>query len=196
MEITNTLYVTDRKQWRNWLAKNHKKQKEIWLIYYRKETGKSRILYDDAVLEALCYGWIDSIVKKIDKKRFAQRFSPRKPKSELSQINKERMRELIKEKKMTRWGLEAIAHVFNSKVDTTNKFLIPQGILKALQANKDAWKHFQKMPFSYQRIRISYIENRKRHGMDMYKKSLSHFIKMTARNKRLGFVRERRDVAT
>src|SRR4030042_6007707 len=122
MEIKNKLYVTNRKDWRKWLAKNHKKQNEIWLIYYRKETGKSRIPYDDAVLEALCYGWIDSTVKKINAERFAQRFSPRRPTSVLSQMNKERIRELIKEKKMTKWGLEAIAHVFNPKTDVTDKF--------------------------------------------------------------------------
>jgi uncharacterized protein YdeI (YjbR/CyaY-like superfamily) len=175
--------------------KNHKNQKEVWLVYYRKETGKPRISYDDAVLEALCFGWIDSIVKTIDKERFAQRFSPRKPKSELSQMNKERIRELIKEKRMTKTGLEAIAHVFNPKTDKTENFEIPSAILVTLRANKDAWKYFQKMPPSYQRIRITYIESRKRHGVDMYKKALAHFIKMTAQNRRIGFVRKRRDAA-
>jgi len=156
MEITKTLYVTNRKDWRKWLAKNHQKQKEVWLVYYRKNSGKPRILYDDAVLEALCYGWIDSTAKKIDTESFAQRFSPRRKSSILSQMNKERIRELIKEKKMTRAGLEAVAHVFNPKTDQTEKFKIPADILKALKANKDAWKHFQKMPAPYQRIRIAY----------------------------------------
>jgi len=145
-------------------------------------------------MEALCYGWIDSIFKKIDKERFAQRFSPRKPKSELSQMNKERIRELIKEKKMTKWGIKAIEHAFNEKIDGAANFVIPPDILKKLKANKSAWKYFQKMPPSYQRIRITYIETRRRQGMDMYEKSLAHFIKMTAENKRIGFVRERRDV--
>jgi uncharacterized protein YdeI (YjbR/CyaY-like superfamily) len=145
-------------------------------------------------MEALCYGWIDSIFKKIDDERFAQRFSPRKPKSGLSQMNKERIRELIKEKKMTKWGIEAIAHVFNAKTDEPDNFVIPSDILKALKANKNAWKYFQKMPSPYQRIRIAYIEGQKKNGIDMYKKSLDHFIKMTAQNKRIGFVRERRNV--
>jgi uncharacterized protein YdeI (YjbR/CyaY-like superfamily) len=196
MEIKNTLYIIDRKNWRKWLAKNHKKQKEVWLIYYRKGTGKPRIPYDDAVLEALCYGWIDSTVKKIDTERFAQRFSLRRPRSVLSQMNKERIRELIKEKKMTKWGFKAIAHAFNPKTDNLEKLEIPLSILKELQKNKDSWKYFQKMPLSYRRIRIAYIEGRKRQGMDMYKKSLDYFIKMTARNKRIGFVRERRDATT
>ncbi len=196
MKIRNTLYITNRKDWRKWLAKNHKNQKEVWLIYYRKETKKPRISYDDAVLEALCYGWIDSIIKKIDAETFAQRFSVRKPKSELSQMNKERVYELIKEKRMTKWGLESISHVFNPKIDKPQDFIISANILKALRANKDVWKHFQKMPFSYQRVRVAYIESQKRHGMGMYKKALAHFIRMTQQNKRIGFVRERRDTIT
>ena len=66
MEISKIIYVTKRKEWRAWLAKNHKKEKEIWLVYYRKASGKPRIPYNDAVEEALCYGWIDSTVKRID----------------------------------------------------------------------------------------------------------------------------------
>jgi len=168
----------------------------VWLIYYRKETGRARISYDDAVLESLCYGWIDSTVKKIDRERFAQRFSPRKTTSGLSQMNKERVRELIKEKRMTKWGLKAIAHVFNPKTDKIEKFKIPRDIFKALKANKNAWKYFQKMPPSYQRIRVAYIDGYKQKNTKMYKKTLAHFIKRTAQNKRIGFVRERRNAAT
>ena len=193
MDFGKTLYVENREKWHSWLLKNHKTESEIWLIYYYKKTGKPRISYDDAVMEALCFGWIDSILKKIDTERFAQRFSPRKPKSELSQMNKERICELIKEKKMTEWGMKAIAHVFNEKTDKTDNFIIPLDILKKLKANKDAWEYFQKMPSSYQRIRIAYIESRKRQSINMYKKSLDHFIGMTAKNKRIGFVKERRD---
>lgn len=193
MNLGKTLYVENREKWHSWLSKNHKTESEIWLIYYYKKTGKPRISYDDAVMEALCFGWIDSILKKIDTERFAQRFSPRKPKSELSQMNKERIRELIKEKKMTEWGMKAIAHVFNEKTDRTDNFIIPLDILKKLKANKDAWEYFQKMPSSYQRIRIAYIESRKRQSINMHKKSLDHFIEMTAKNKRIEFVRERRD---
>ena len=194
MEIKGKLYLTNRKDWRLWLSKHHKTESEIWLIYYRKETKKLRIPYDDAVLEALAYGWIDSTVKKIDTESFAQRFSPRRSKSVLSQMNKERIRELIKEKKMTKAGLEAISHAFNPKTDKDEKLKISSDTLKTLQANKEAWKYFQKMPPSYQRIRIAYIDSYKQHSVNMYKKTLAHFIKRTAQNKRIGFVRERRDV--
>ncbi|OGY16875.1 MAG: hypothetical protein A2785_03875 [Candidatus Chisholmbacteria bacterium RIFCSPHIGHO2_01_FULL_49_18] len=191
MKIGKTLYVTDRKSWRAWLAKNHDKEKEIWLIYYRKKTSKPRISYDDAVLEALAFGWIDSTAKKIDNERFAQRFSPRRKTSGFSQMNKERIRELIKQKRMTKAGLAAIAHVYDPKTDKKEKFTIPAGILKALMADKDTWKNFLKMPGPYKRIRVAYIESRKRHGVAMYQRALKHFVKMTAQNKRIGFVKER-----
>jgi len=190
MKIGKTLYCTDRKAWRKWLAQNYNKEKEIWLIYYRKESGKPRISYEDAVEEALCYGWIDSIVKGIDDKRYAQRYSPRKSTSVLSQPNRERIHKLIAQKKMTKAGLAALAHVFDPKKDKLDSFIVPSAIFRALKADKDAWKNWQKFPESYKRIRIDYIETRKRHGHEIYKKALQYFLKMTAQNKRFGFVKE------
>ncbi|HLF02203.1 MAG TPA: hypothetical protein VI547_09530, partial [Anaerolineales bacterium] len=92
MKITKTLYAPNRKALRDWLKKNYRTEKEIWLVYYRKQTGKPRIPYNDAVEEALCFGWIDSTVKTLDAESTAQRFSPRKPRSAYSQANKERLR--------------------------------------------------------------------------------------------------------
>src|SRR5665647_1530099 len=97
MNIGNTLYVTDRQTWRKWLAENYDKEKEIWLIYPKKASGKPRILYNDAVEEALSFGWIDSTTKKVDESSYAQRFSPRNPKTPYSETNKTRLRALIKE---------------------------------------------------------------------------------------------------
>ena len=122
MNIGKTLYVSERKAWRAWLAAHHKAEKEIWLIYYRKGTGKARISYDDAVEEALCYGWIDSTLKSLDEERFAQRFSVRKNTSVLSQPNRERVYRLIAAKKMTKAGLAAIAHVFDPAKDKAGDF--------------------------------------------------------------------------
>ena len=190
MEIGKTLYVSDRKSWRAWLAKHHGDEKEIWLIYYYKNTGKPRIAYNNAVEEALCYGWIDSIVKAIDKERFAQRFSARKKNSVLSQMNKERVRSLIARRKMTKEGLSAIARAFDPEKDKAEDFVIPLDISKALRENKQAWKNFQQFPASYRRIRIAYIDDRRRHGREQFQRSLGHFIDMTAKNKRFGFVKE------
>ena len=97
-----------------WLSyrptKNHSKESEIWLIYYRKSSGKPRISYNDAVEEALCFGWIDSTAKPVDDVSWAQRFTPRRKNSKLSELNKERVRQMIKAKKMTKFGLEKIKH--------------------------------------------------------------------------------------
>jgi uncharacterized protein YdeI (YjbR/CyaY-like superfamily) len=185
MELGKTLYLKNRREWRRWLARNHTKEKEIWLVYYRKATGKPRIPYNDAVEEALCFGWIDSIQKGIDAERFAQRFSPRKAGSNLSEANKERIRRLIREKKMTAAGLAAVAGTF----DPQEKLKVSDDILKALKADPAAWKNFLKLPEGYRNVRIGYIESRRRHGKEMFQKSLQHFIKKTAANKRIGYIR-------
>jgi len=186
MELGKTLYVTDRKQWRSWLAKNHKKEKEIWLIYYRKSSGKKRIPYNDAVEEALCYGWIDSILKGIDEEKFAQRFSPRKSNSVLSQMNRERIHRLIEQKKMTADGLNAVKHVFDAS-SKNSKYLINDDILRLLRDDEKTWENFQGFPESYKRIRIGWIEEA-RTRPELFKKRLEYFLKMTAKNKKYGMV--------
>ncbi len=190
MDIGETLYVATRREWRAWLTRNHDKKKDIWLVYYRKETGKPRISYNAAVEEALCYGWIDSTVKKIDAERFAQRFSLRKKDSGLSQANKERITRLIARGKMTPAGLAAVAHIFQPEMKAKNEPPLQPDVLKSLQSNEKAWKNYRELPASYKRIRIAYIESRRRHGQEMFEKSLRHFIEMTAKGKRFGFIRE------
>ena len=108
MEIGETLYVTDRKDFRKWLAENHKSKKEIWLIQYKKATKKPSINYVEAVEEALCFGWIDNIEKSMDAERYATRFSPRRPKSNWTETNKDRARRLIAEGKMTEAGFASL----------------------------------------------------------------------------------------
>ena len=108
MEIGETLYVTDREDFRRWLAENHKSKKEIWLIQYKKATKKPSINYVEAVEEALCFGWIDSTEKSIDTERYATRFSPRRPKSNWTETNKDRARRLIAKGKMTEAGFASL----------------------------------------------------------------------------------------
>jgi uncharacterized protein YdeI (YjbR/CyaY-like superfamily) len=180
MEITKTLHITTRKDWRAWLKKHYKTEKEIWLIYFKKATGKPRIEYNDAVEEALCFGWIDSIVKKLDEERTAQRFSPRRPKSSYSQANIERLRYLVAKKKVVKEVVETLGDVLNQK------FVIPPDILKAIKANKEAWKNFQKFSDSYKRIRIAFIHGA-RHRPEEFKKRLRHFVEMAGKNKMFGF---------
>ena len=105
-------------------------------------------------------------------------------------MNKERIRTLICQKRMTKAGLAAVKHVFDPEKDNPDEFIIPPYILQPLQENKQAWENFQKLPEAYKLIRIAYIESRKRHGMEQFQTSLKYFIKMTAKNKRIGFVKE------
>src|SRR5581483_6540294 len=132
MEITQTLYVHKTTDWRSWLKKNHKTAREIWLVYYKKNSGKPRIAYNDAVDEALCFGWIDSTVKAIDKDRYCQRYSPRRKGSPCSEMNKHRAMRMIKEKRMTPAGLAALdgvlgkgAKVHRGKIHHTEAFKVP-----------------------------------------------------------------------
>src|SRR5215813_11291681 len=93
-DISQTLYVTSRDEWRRWLEAHYQSAKEIWLVLPRQATGKPRIVYNDAVEEALCFGWIDSTVKTLNKDATVQRFSRRNPKGSYSQPNIERLRAL------------------------------------------------------------------------------------------------------
>jgi len=104
MEIGETIYVTIRDEFRDWLIKNHQTKKEIWLIQYKKATKKPSINYVEAVEEAICFGWIDGLEKGIDAERYALRFSPRRPKSNWTNTNKERARKMIAQGRMTRAG--------------------------------------------------------------------------------------------
>jgi uncharacterized protein YdeI (YjbR/CyaY-like superfamily) len=159
MEIGKTLYVTNRNDWRDWLEKYYRSEKEIWIIYYKKGAKKSRIPYNVAVEEALCFGWIDSIVKKFGEERNVQRFSPRKANSNISQTNKERIKRLIKQGKVIPEVLESL-----SEVDL-EKFVYPVDIMNSIRENRLAWENFEKYSESYRRIRIAYIDaGRKRPG--------------------------------
>ena len=106
-EALPLLYAPNRGQWRTWLKEHYKSEKEIWLVYYKKHTGKPRIAYNDAVEEALCFGWIDSTVRRIDADRYAQRFSPRKKGSGYSRSNMERLALLAKQGKVMKEVLAA-----------------------------------------------------------------------------------------
>ncbi len=175
-----TLYVADRRKWRRWLKANHKTFTEIWLVYYKKASVTPRIPYNDAVEEALCFDWIDSTVKKLDDNRFAQRFSPRKPGSKYSQANKERLRQLVAARKVAKDVLAGLGDILEEK------FIIPNDILRAIRANKEAWTNFRRFSQSYKRIRVAFIEGARSRPQE-FEKRLSYFIKMTEKNKKFGF---------
>ena len=180
MDIKQTFYAATRLEWRKWLKKNYKTEKEIWLIYYKKTSGKPRVEYNDAVEEALCFGWIDSTVKKIDEERFAQRFSRRNPQTGYSQANRERLGKLIAEGKVVKDVLAMLGNI------SSRQFEIPKDILEAIKANKEAWKNFKNFSESYKRIRIAFVDGARNRPKE-FQKRLNYFIKMTEKNKQFGF---------
>jgi len=179
MEITETLYAKDRNEWRQWLQENHATAKEIWLISYNRASDKPGIPYLHAVEEALCFGWIDGIQKKMDAERTAQRFTPRRPKSNWTELNKERARRLIQSGAMTEAGLKVLPDL------SLDSFQIARDILDALQADPQTWENFQRFPAVYQRIRISYIEEARRQPAE-FQNRLAKFLKKTRENKMFG----------
>ena len=115
MEIGETLYVTNPEEFRTWLEENHKVKKEIWLVQYKKAAKKPTIDYIEAVEEALCFGWIDNTQKSMDGERYATRFSPRRPKSNWTETNKQRARRLIAEGKMSKAGFATLPPDMNAE---------------------------------------------------------------------------------
>ena len=108
MDVGETVRVRNRDDWRRWLAKHHADKKEIWLVYYKKTSGKQGISYDESVEEALAYGWIDGQIKTIDEQSYAGRFTPRKPTSNWSESNIARVKKLLAEGRMAPPGLASL----------------------------------------------------------------------------------------
>jgi uncharacterized protein YdeI (YjbR/CyaY-like superfamily) len=177
---SNILYVSNREAWRQWLQENYQTAAEIWLVYPRQHTGMVRIPYNDAVEEALCFGWIDSITRTIDEEHYSQRFTPRKPRSSYSQTNKERLRRLIAQGKVMPEVLATVGHLLEEE------FVFPPDIEAALRASETAWQNFQKYSGAYQRIRVAYVgTGRGRPGE--FEKRLNHLLRMTEQDKQFGF---------
>ena len=176
MEIGETLYVTERQDWRAWLEQHFESKPEIWLVFPKQASGKPAISYNDAVEEALCFGWIDSIRKSLDADSSAQRFSPRRPGSGFSQPNKERLAWLAERGKLHP-SIQAAAEALIAE-----PFEFPPDIIAAIQADAAAWANYQKLSPGYQRIRIAYIDGA-RSRPEEFEKRLDNFIQKTAENK-------------
>jgi len=168
MEITKTLHVSGRKAWRRWLQKNHRREKEIWLIYYRKETGRQRIPYHEAVEEALCFGWIDSIVKRLDDERYVQKFTPRKKGSNWSERNIARAKKMIAAGLMADAGLALIDATLlqrrpgPSPAKAAGKRPIPAFIADALAGDDRARVFFDSLAPSARNLYVGWVDSAKK----------------------------------
>jgi len=179
MTITETVEAPDRATWRRWLQGHHDRKREVWLVTDKARPGVS---YLGAVEEALCFGWIDGVAKRIDGARLAQRFTPRRKRSHWTELNKLRARRLLDEGRMTEAGRAVLPDL------SEGAFHVAPDILAALQAEPDTWAHFCAFPETYRRVRIGYIEEMRRNP-GVFAVRLEHFLKKTRQNKRFGGVR-------
>ena len=187
--MTEELYVSNRDDWRAWLMKNHGSKKEVWLVYYKKHTGKSSIPYDDSVGEALCFGWVDSIIRKIDAEKYARKFTPRTGKSRWSEANKKRVEKMIKEGKMTEAGVASVKNAkecgqwFTTSVPA-KELAIPSYLKEALARNRKALDNFDRLADGYKKLLVRWIDSAKRE--ETRKRRIVEAIELLERNQKLG----------
>jgi uncharacterized protein YdeI (YjbR/CyaY-like superfamily) len=165
MKLANTVRVATRRGWRAWLRRNHTRLDEVWLLSYKRATGRAAIATDDAIEEALCFGWIDSTVTRIDDDTFARKFSRRRPGSEWSELNKRRVRKLVEQGKMTPAGLAAFEAPSRktARIAPRDAPLDPPGDLaRAIARHKRACENYARFPPSAKRLYHSWVLNAKR----------------------------------
>ncbi|MDX1991199.1 MAG: YdeI/OmpD-associated family protein [bacterium] len=177
-------YARDRQEWRSWLEANHTTSPGVWLIYYKKNSGQPRVAYDEAVEEALCFGWIDSQPNAIDDERYMQLFSPRKPKSPWSKLNKQRVERLIEQGLMTEAGMKMVEAsradgTWNS-YDAIEELTVPDDLAEALAENDDARKHFEAFSPSSRKNILWWIESAKR--PETRQKRIDETVRLAAQN--------------
>ena len=168
MQITNPKHFKTRSDFRKWLEKNHAKQTELWIVFYKVHTKKKSLRYAEAVEESLCFGWIDGILKRIDDEKHAQRYTPRNPISIWSKVNKERAEKMIEQGKMTDAGLAKIREAKksgwweNAYTTTRRDYEMSPEMKKVLMSDTEAWKNFQNFGKSYQNTYIFFVNYAKR----------------------------------
>ena len=181
-----------RNDWRKWLEKNHSTSPGIWLMYYKKRSGKRKFDYADAVEEALCFGWIDSLPRKIDEERSALKFTPRKPKSVWSKLNKQRVEKLMEQKLMTSAGLAKIElakkngswNTLNASDLHADNNSMPEELRKTFNKNKRAMENFLAFPPGYRKQFLFWIASAKRPETKAAR--IQQTVLMAAANKKPG----------
>ena len=178
-----TLEVRSREQWRAWLEKNHALSSGVWLVFYKRHTGVKSIPYEDAVREALCFGWIDSLIKRLDDDRYALKVTPRRTTSKWSDINRRRWAELKAAGLLTSAGLAA-APTSNTYAPRPVVPELPAYIAKALKTNPKAWKFFRELAPTDCRQFVVWIHIAKR--TETRENRIRESIRLLAAGKKLG----------
>jgi uncharacterized protein YdeI (YjbR/CyaY-like superfamily) len=187
MKITQTFMAPDRATWRDWLAGHGASETEVWLVYYKAVTGEPTISYQASLEEALCFGWVDSLIQKIDEQKYARKFTPRKPGSKWSELNKHLVAKLIKEGRMTEAGLAKVGFSLEEAPSARPKrpeLPLPDWLKEGLMASPQAWENFSRLPPSHQRNYILWISDARRE--ETRQRRIMEAIGRLEKNERLG----------
>ncbi len=182
-------YFKNREEWRKWLSRNHSTENGLWIIYYKKATGKPNIPYEDVVEEALCFGWIDSTIKRVDEEKYIRKFTPRKDKSIWSALNKKRTEKIIRESRMTEAGLAKIKIAKeNGQWDKADRpdldLTISPEFAEMLKNNPQAKENFEKLAPSYRKQYIGWINAAKQ--PETRQKRIQESISLLEKGEKLG----------
>jgi uncharacterized protein YdeI (YjbR/CyaY-like superfamily) len=189
-KATDHLYCENRDKWRRWLSDNGLKERKIWLLFYKKQSGKLSISYEEALDEALCFGWIDSIIKRIDDECYVRQFSRRNEKSNWSPKNKARIEFLIREDRMTEAGYESLRIAKQNgswdrpDIRPTVPDTMPEEFKNALKKNNRAKQVYNELAPSHQKRYILWIAASKR--PDTREKRVKEAVLLLEKNEKLG----------
>ena len=176
MEPMKTFYSADRQRWRDWLAGHFETEEEIWFVFPKKASGETGLSYNDAVEEALCFGWIDSTIKNLDPLHRAQRFTPRKAGSAYSRPNIERLIRLEEQGLLHPKVREGVLELICAPYE------FPPDIVDAIRADPAAWENYENFPEPYKRIRVAYIDAARKRPAE-FRKRLDSFLRRTREGK-------------
>ena len=179
-----TFDASTLKQWRAWLAEHHASESEVWLVFYKRDTGRAWISYEDAIDEALCFGWVDSLVKRLDDARYARKFTPRKPNSKWSTVNRNRYAQLKASGRLMPAGSNRPPTDRSGDASKPSPYEIPQYIQEALGSQPAADRYFQSLAPSYRRTYIGWIDSAKQQATKM--RRLDEAIRLLEAGKKLG----------
>jgi uncharacterized protein YdeI (YjbR/CyaY-like superfamily) len=179
-----TLDVRSRQDWRSWLQEHHDSESELWLVFPRRHTAEVSLSYDDAVEEAICFGWIDSLVRRLDDDRYARKFTPRKPDSKWSTINRRRHADLEARGLLAAPGRERAPTSRSGDAPRPSVSVLPPYIDEALKAHPAARETFERLSPSCRRAYIGWIDSAKR--TETKEKRLREALGLLAAGKKLG----------
>lgn len=178
------LEVVSREEWRDWLRRHHDSVTEIWLVFTKRHLGAPAISYDESVEEALCFGWIDSIVRRLDDSCYVRKFTPRKPESNWSELNRRRYADLQRRGLLEVPGLRRPPTKKRATALRPSPSDIPPYIIEAFQAHPRALQFFEELAPSYRRSYIGWIDSAKK--TETKQRRLSEAITLLSAGKKLG----------